>query len=144
MTPLHDIQTIYTNYLEAAADAEKKAKPTDGMFGMGKKAADDPCHTAFYDALQTALQQLAASQPDPETAAEVLSLIYRMPAEHPDPPSIYWMLIAAHGLTEGLIPFLQTADAAALLTEYEKRFKRFGRLPVQKKICRLLQKKASP
>lgn len=142
MTALTQIREIYTEYLEAAALAEQKQKPTDGMFGIGKKAADDPCHTAFIDSLKAALEAYAQQSPASEETASILRYIYRMPLEHRSPVSIYWMLIAAHSLTEELIPFLSETDASALFSEYSGDFRRWERLPNQKKICRLLQKSA--
>ena len=52
------------------------------------------------------------------------------------------MLIAVHGLTNGLIPLLSKDDAAALLETYCKTYRRWERLPVQKNIIRLLKSQA--
>ena len=134
------IRVIYADYLAAAKLAEEKQKPTDGIFGMGKKAADDPCHTAFIDTLKTALDEIAQQKPDSGTVREILSYICRMPLEYPSPVSIYWMLIAAQGLTKDLIPFLSQTDAAALADEFGKQYGRWERLPVQKELFRALQK----
>lgn len=142
MTGFAEIQTLYLQYLADAASAEKKQKLTDGMFGFGKKAADDPCHSAFYDALKALLETYAGEQPDSADVREVLSFIYQEPLQHREPPSIYWMLIAAHGLTGSLTALLTAEDAAVLYQAYAKNYRCWERLPVQKDIYRKLKQAA--
>ncbi|MCR4760600.1 MAG: hypothetical protein K5705_10105 [Oscillospiraceae bacterium] len=139
MTDLTDIQAVYRTYFAEAAQAEQNRKPADGLFGIGKKPADDPCHDRFLAALESALQTFAAQKPASGEVRAVLSLIYRMPAEHREPLSVYWMLNAVCGLTQPLIPLLEPADAAALLTQYDADCPRRERLPVQKQIARALK-----
>ena len=140
--PTAAIRKIYDTYLEKALTAEKNRKPTDGMFGIGKKPGDDPCHAEFADALEAALKEYAASAPDPAAVRELLSFMYMRPKSHEDPKSIYWMLIAVHGLTAELIPLLGRADAAALQKEYGAAFRRWERLPVQQQVFRALTQAA--
>ncbi len=140
--PTAAIRKIYDTYLEKAMAAEKNRKPTDGMFGIGKKPGDDPCHAEFADALEAALKEYAASAPDSAAVRELLSFMYTVPKRHEDPKSIYWMLIAVHGLTAELIPQLESADAAALHREYGAAFRRWERLPVQQQIFRALAQAA--
>ena len=142
MIGLNDVRQLYQQYLEQAMKAEQNQKLTDGMFGFGKRAADDPCHTAFNESLQDMMAQFADEKPDSTATAEVLAYIYRMPTEHQNPLSIYWMLIAAHGTTEKLIGHLTPKDASVLLTEYGNLYRRWERLPVQKNIYRALKEAA--
>ena len=65
-----------------------------------------------------------------------------MPTEHREPLSAYWMLLAAHGTVLDLIPMLSPADAAELMKEYGKLYRRWERLPVQKNVIKALQKAA--
>lgn len=140
MNAAETIREIYAQYFAASEQAEQKRKPTDGMFGLGKKPADDPCHTAFYDSLIAAVTELAQQNPDPETVREILAYIYGLPEANREPVSVYWMLIAAHGTTDALIPMLTPQDAASLYADYDKRFRRRERMPVQKNILRVLKK----
>ena len=140
--PTAAIRKIYDDYLEKALNAEKNRKPTDGMFGIGKKPGDDPCHAEFAAQLEAALKEYAAEAPEPSSVRELLSYMYTLPKSHEDPKSIYWMLIAVHGLTSVLIPLLGKANAAALKKEYGAAFRRWERLPVQQQIYRALAQAA--
>ena len=128
------IRKIYDSYLEKALAAERNRKPTDGMFGIGKKAGDDPCHTEFAEALEAALNDYAAEQHDSAELRLLLEYMYSMPKAHEDPKSIYWMLIAVHGLTLQLISGLSQQDAAALRKQYAVLYRRWERLPVQQQV----------
>lgn len=68
MTTRNEIETLYAQYLEQAVNAEQNRRLTDGMFGFGKKPADDPCHTQFIEALQQILQEYAQNEPDDAAA----------------------------------------------------------------------------
>lgn len=136
-----EIKTIYESYLETAEDLEKKRKPTDGLFGMGKKPSDDPCHEKFAEELEKALDEMAAEDISSEDAAQVLGYIYDMPLGHREYTSIFWMLVAVHGLTEKLIDKLSPDDAASLKKRYGSSYKRWERLPAQQKIYSALSHK---
>lgn len=142
MISLQDIQNVYHTYFDAVQKAEQNRKITDGMFGFGKKPADDPCHTEFLETLRRMLTNETDEKTDSQHIREILSYIYVSPAEHPEPQSAYWMLIAVHGLTNGLIPLLSKPDASSLLETYSKTYRRWERLPVQKNIIRLLKSQA--
>ena len=134
------VQALFRNYIEEAERLEKERKPSDGLFGMGPKPADDPCHDTFADDLEAALSGFAAGDPEPEEVREVLSFIYHAPKEHPEPLSVFWMLNAVHGLTADLIPLLDPKDAALLCGQYDQDFPRRERLPAQKKVYEALKK----
>ena len=140
MTAHSEIENLYRTYLEQAIRAEENRKIGEGLFGIGKKPADDPCHTQFIDSLQTALDTYADSSPASADIKEVLSLVFRFPTEHCEPASAYWMLLAAHGTVFKLIPLLSPSDAAELASEYGKLYRRWERLPVQKDVIKALQK----
>lgn len=142
MTGLSEIRALYREYLDEAERVERERKPGDGLFGLGKKPSDDPCHERFASALDAALRDFAALEPDSARVREVLSHIFRAPAEHREPVSAYWMLCAAHGFTLGLIDRLDAQDAAALLALYAKIFRRWERLPVQRQVYAALKRLA--
>ena len=140
--PTAAIRKIYDAYFEKALAAEQNRKPTDGMFGIGKKAGDDPCHAAFAAELESALHEYASERPASDDVRTLLTYIYQIPKSHEDPKSMYWMLIAVHGLTNNLIPLLNAQDAADLVRTYQAEYKRWERLPVQQKILRALKQAA--
>ena len=143
MTECTDIQTVYRTYFAEAAQAEQNRKPAEGLFGIGRKPSEDPCHDRFLAALEAALQAFSAQKPASDEVRAVLSLIYRMPSEHREPLSVYWMLNAVFGLTTPLIPLLNPSDAAALRAQYDADCPRRERLPVQKQIARALKQAES-
>ena len=140
MSYQEQIEKLYQAYVEEGTALEKKRKPWEGIFGFGKKPADDPCHTRFIQALEEQLSSFREAGIPSAEARDVLRLIFRYPVDHPCPASVYWMLLAAHGTAFGLIPHLQEADAAALKTEYEALYPRRGRLPVQDQVLKALEK----
>ena len=142
MTGPAEIHALYREYLNEAERVERERKPGEGLFGLGKKPADDPCHERFAKALETALKDFAALEPDSPRVREVLSHIYRAPAEHREPLSAYWMLCAVHGFTLELIDRLDAEDAAALFNGYAKEFRRWERLPVQQQVYAALKRAA--
>lgn len=141
--PTAAIRKIYDSYFEKALAAEQNRKPTDGMFGIGKKPGDDPCHAEFAAELEAALNTYKEESPASAEVRELLDFMYQLPKSHEEPKSIYWMLIAVHGLTAILIPLLGQSDAAALRKSYAAAYKRWERLPVQQKVLRALEQAAS-
>ena len=130
-----DLTALYDGYLREAMQAEQEQKPFDGLFGFGKKAADDPCHDRFAANLESWLDAFRGSKPESAELCSVLRTIYFAPKEHPEPGSIYWMLIAVQRLTTGLIPLLRPADAAALAEEYGAAYRRRERRPALPRRC---------
>lgn len=141
--PTAAIRKIYDSYFDKALAAEQNRKPTDGMFGIGKKPGDDPCHTEFAAELEAALNTYKEGSPASAEVRELLDFMYQLPKSHEEPKSIYWMLIAVHGLSAILIPLLGQSDAAALRKSYAAAYKRWERLPVQQQILRALEQAAS-
>lgn len=139
MSRLEKIQALYKDYLIFAERLEENRKPGDGIFGIGRKPADDSCHDRFAEDLKQQLADYAAEAPDPKEVREVLYYIYRAPKEHLQPLSIYWMLISVHGFTEDLIGLLDPADAGMLLELYNDLYPRWDRLPAQKRIYKALK-----
>ena len=139
MSGLPEIRALYDAYLETALALEADRKPGQGLLGFGKKPADDPCHPQFAEDLRVALAELEAEDPDSARRRAVLELILFAPTEHREPLSVYWMLVAVHGLTPSLIRGLDPADAAALGDRYGKTYPRWERLPIQKDVFRALK-----
>ena len=140
MICIEDIKALYGEYLLQAAKLESERKVGDGLFGMGTKPSDDPCHDEFAKKLEALIGEFASADPTSAEVREVLSYIYNMPAEHREPLSSYWMLNAVHGLTLGLAERLSPQDAEKLCKLYEKEIPRRKRLPVQKKVMSALKK----
>lgn len=134
-----EIQDICDAYIAKAEKLESERKIGDGLFGMGSKPADDPCHERFAKDMEKALKETASGSPSSSDVYELLGYIYRLPKEHQDPLSIYWMLNAIHGLTLPLIKLLERGDAKRLCEQYSSDYRRFERLPVQEKVYKALK-----
>ena len=132
------IRKMYEDYFEKALAAERNRKPTDGMFGIGKKPGDDPCHTEFAAELEAALNEYAAEKPASADVRALLAFMYSVPKSHEEPKSVYWMLLAVQGLTLPLIPLLSPEDAAVLKKGYAAQYRRWERLPVQQQVLKAL------
>lgn len=137
---MDEAEKLYREYLDKVTELEASRKPGDGLFGIGKSPADDPCHDRFSEELERLLRRFAALSPGSEEVSRMLAFIYRMPAEHREPASAYWMLNAVQGFTVQLIDMLSPKDAEKLLNYYVEAYPRVMRLPVQKKVYSALKK----
>ena len=143
MRSLEEIRQLYADYLEQVRQAEQSRKPLEGYLGFGRRLGTEPCHSAFAQALEALLGEIAQSAISSGETREMLEYIYRAPQEHRKPLAVYWMLIAVHGSTIRLINRLDRADAQALWTEYKRCYQRGDRLPVQKQVLAALKKACS-
>ena len=139
---IESLQELYNDYLEKALQVERNRRPGEGLFGIGKKPSDDPCHQRFLENLKDWLDRFSGEEPDSASIREVLAWIYRAPKENPEPNSAYWMMIAAQSLTTALIPRLNAADAAAIGADFAAAYKRWERMPVQTQILNALKNRA--
>lgn len=143
MYALEDVRALYEDYQEQFRQQELARKPGEGIFGLGMGPRDYPCHGQFARRLEQHLKELAAQQPASGCLSQVLDYIYRAPLDlRPAQDAVYWMLLAAHSLTSGLIPLLEAGDARALADSYNKAYPRRNRLPAQDKILSSLQAQA--
>ena len=133
------IRPLYEDYIGTVERLERDRKPGEGLLGLKGGPADHPCHEQFAADLAAAVRGFAARGPAPAEAAETLSYMFRVPLEHPEPRSAYWMLIAVQGLALELTEYLTPADAGLLAEEYGRAFPRRERLPVQKKVLSALK-----
>ena len=138
MTRLEELERLYGEYLIQAREAEANRGPFDGAFGFGKKGGDDPCYDRFAQELEALLRSAAEEGVGPGELRAILEYIYRAPKEHREPPAVYWMLMAVHGLTPELAGRLSRADAQTLWSEYRAAYPRWERLPAQKKVLTAL------
>ena len=137
------IRALYEAYIETVETLERNRKPGEGLLGLKPGPADDPCHDRFADDLEAALAEYTAEEPSSEETSAVLEYIYTVPTEHREPISIYWMLVAVHGLTQPLIGRLSPADANRLAQLYAGAYRRWERLPAQKQALAALKKRAA-
>ena len=139
MTPL---RALYESYIAKGIQLERDKKPGAGLLGLTAGPKDDPCHRKFLDDLQEMLAGAQAAALPSGEVCQALAYIYRAPLEHKEPLSVYWVLQAAHGATLGLIGLLEPADARTLRDDFARMYRRWERLPAQKKVLEALEKAA--
>ncbi len=137
---LRPVQELYEAYMAETAQLERDKKLGDGYMGLKPGPKDAPCHGQFAKDLERLLGELLATEPDPAGTRALLEYIYRAPQTLRAPETARWMFQAVHGLTVPLIGRLAPADARALREEYVKRYKRWDRLPAQKKALAALDR----
>ena len=131
---------LYEAYFAQVSAAEKRLKPAEGLFGIGRKLSDAPCHDAFIEALRAFLDGMDVRE-DSGQVCQVLDYIYRAPFAYPDVhQSVYWMLLAVQGLTLQAVGALRPEDAQALYLWYQKAYPRRERLPVQNQVLEALKR----
>lgn len=134
------VRELYEAYAAEAERLERERKPGQGIFGLPGGPKDHPCHEQFGLRLEALLARIAAQEPSSDELRPMLEYIYRAPREHRSPQTVYWMFQAVHGLTAALAEKLDPADARALQDEYAKTYRRWERLPAQKKVLAALER----
>jgi len=142
MEMLQQLKDRYAQYTQAVQTVMDRAKPTDGLFGMGDDPRNDPCHMRFYEDVAQWIQVFAAAGPDKKAIFEAVYWILTTPAAHKKCPE-FWFEFAAHGLCGELICRLDPAQCAVLQAFYDENYPRRDRMLVQKEIYKLLKKGAA-
>lgn len=135
---LEEVKELYSSYTDKVMQLKLNKKLTDGIFGMGTRISDDPCHEEFAKALEDLLKRFEESSPGSSEVRELLEYIYLYPYGHKDIVSVYWMTTAVHSLTLDIIKLLDAKSASELRKQYITLCPKLKQLPVQKKICRAL------
>lgn len=135
------LKEIYAEYARQAQQVRKKARVTDGMFGMGEDPKKDPCHTAFYENVAGWIDAFCATNPTAEAAAETLLFMLEAPAGQEKKDS-YWMMFAALGPAWKLVPLLDKAGAEAAFVRMGELYPAHLRMPAQEQLFRDLNRKA--
>ncbi|WP_303838596.1 hypothetical protein [Ruminococcus flavefaciens] len=137
---LDQIRAVYEEYSSQVAKLEGERKVWDGLFGMGKKLSDDPCHERFIEELEKLLKGLAEEKPSSEVIRVVLEFIYSTPCDEEQPSGTVMPMNAVHSLTVGLAEQLSPADAAELLEQYTRYYPKSKRFPVHKTVIKTLER----
>ena len=137
---MQQLTALYESYLDEARKVELSRKPGEGIFGIGKRPSDDPCHDRFYGELEKLLKAFAEEKPSSEDIRDVLDFMYRVPCDEEQPQSAVMPMNAVHSLTLELAERLSAGDAEALLEQYKKDYPRSRRFPVHKNVIKALER----
>lgn len=136
------IENVYSEYISEVEKNNSKRKLSDGLMGFGKRADSYSCHDEFYQKLN---DEILAITKDTELQSEVFDVImfvFQAPLKNKNNTSAYWMMMAAHSLTENLFPMISGNKAAELLHWYTETYPRYERLPNQDKMLKVLKKRS--
>ena len=139
---VQQMQDIYGAYVRDVERVFAEAKPADGLFGWGDDPKKHPCHMQFYEAVEDWVRAFAAAEPGQEAVWEAVRFMLQTPDLHRD-SQCFWFLYAAQGLTRELIPRLSREQCAALREDYDNRYPKRDRMPVQRDIYKALKKGAA-
>ena len=129
----------FSEYRQELEECEKKAKPTDGLLGIGKSINDDTCHDRFDAKINEAVDALVTDKPSAETAEQAVRLLLMRSCEKTWCLSAQLMLRAAERHSLPLIPFLKAETAKFISSEYGECYKQWDRLPAQKEVYKALK-----
>ena len=141
-----DFKQAYADYMQYNRELMKSQTPGSRILGFlgfaGARPGNDPGHQKFYEEMKTALNAVCEEHPDPQTAAEIIDVIFRARDLYADENMSAIMLIAIEGLTCPLISFLSPEKAKERYDSYNAANPKSKRLPVQKDIIAALKKAA--
>ena len=110
MADLQQLESIYQEYEDKLAQAEKQAGLFAGAFNMGDDPRKDACNQLFYEILGQWVRDFLESKPTPEEVSQAAAWILGYPAANRE-SGTYWMAYAAQGHARSLIPLLEREAA---------------------------------
>ncbi len=143
MDALEQVRRLYEAYQIQFRQREQARRPGEGIFGLGMGPRSYPCHGQFARDLEGLLRTITEERPSSSQVRELLEYIYAAPLERPEgEDAVYWMLLAAHGLTLDLMDQLAPADARSLLDRYQSAYPRRKRMDAQDRVLSALRARA--
>lgn len=136
-----ELETIYQEYEKKAGQVRAKAKPTDGLFGMGNDPRNDSCHMEFFETVGAWAKALRQEQPEPEHCMDAVEFLILAPTRCRN-RDCYWMMFAAMGWARELVPCLSAQDCVNAMTLMDRHFPPRDRFPAQQKLYKALAKGA--
>lgn len=134
---MEQLQGLIDDYVEWCRHNAAKKDPLRVAFGMGSAEDNPPNHMAFYEAVGTWVQDFENAGPDQAQLLQTLRLLLFAAAQQ-DKTQAKWYLIAIQGWAKPLIERLEEPGRRVLAQEYQTRYPKNRRLPVQTELCRLL------
>jgi len=142
MEMVQQLTEIYEQYVRDVEAVRAKAKPVDGLFGMGDDPRKDPCHMAFYDRVEQWTKTFLASDSEQAEVFAAAKILLQTPATHKG-QECFWFLYAAQGFAREMIPRLSAEQCRELRSFYDEAYPKRDRMPVQKEVYKLLKKGAA-
>ncbi len=137
---LTQLKTIFTDYDAAVREVRKKARAFDGILGLGKDPRKDPCHEQFYTAAGKWVEEFLATEPSQEDMKAAALLLIEEPKNY-EGKECFWFMFAAQGHIKPLIGPMSPENCQAVKASLEANYKKRDRMPLQKELLKLLDKK---
>lgn len=137
---LTQLKTIFTDYDAAVREVRKKARAFDGILGLGKDPRRDPCHEQFYNAVGKWAEEFLATEPSQEDLKAAALLLVEEPKNYEGKES-FWFMFAAQGHIKPLIGPMSPENCRVVKASLEANYKKRDRMPLQKELLKLLDKK---
>ena len=138
MTLNEEYRSIQEEYARAVEETLHKKRGLGGLFGIGMRLSDEPCHKELDGKIE-ALCRRAAEEGEPAELRELTERILHAQSEWDGAQVADLMLAAIQRHALPLIPRLRAEERAALGAWYEKQYPRRTRLPVQDQILKALK-----
>ena len=138
-----DFRQAYSEYVQFCRDLNAEIGPVGSIlkvFGFNKKQSMNPEHERFFKEMEAAVAEVCKNNPDADTAASIIDVIYGARYTYKDEPVSPFMFIALEGSAIDLIPYLSKEKAEELYVKYKVDNPRYSWLPVQKVIFSTLKK----
>lgn len=137
-----ELQCLYSDYLKEMKQLSAQRRLFEGILGFGKKPGKDICNRRFYDQVDQLVSGLADSYPDEVEAEAVVETLLHSEerAKLSSNNDAKWMFIAIQGHALKLIPFLSPKAARELLTWYQKAYRPYQLMPVQRDVITALKR----
>lgn len=136
---VESLRAALETYRTELETLETNRKPLDGIFGTGSSVKTNACHERFDSAVAAVMARLRADGATGEEIGEAAAFV--LEAADPDKKlsSLQLFLIAAQRHCLPLIGLIPQEQAALLARQYETRWPRRVRLPVQTEVLKALK-----
>ena len=135
------MEQAFEDYRRDIEAFERAKKPAEGLFGLGRRLQDDPCHSRMDERIADIVGRMAGLSLSAEDAERAVRMLISHDAAA-WPPAVQWMQRAIERHALPLIPFLSAGAAQALFQEYAARYRRWERLPAQDQVYKSLKQRA--
>lgn len=133
------IDELIRAYIATVEELNKKARPFDGVFGMGNDVRKDPCHMKVYEDIQAAVESAAVGGISSEEADCAAEALLKAETAYTCPSCCGMMLTALQGHIIPLAAHMSAAKREELRSWMDTSIPRRRRLPIQNTLYKALK-----
>ncbi len=136
---MEQLTNLYQSYIEQAEKLRRETNIFASIFSGQSPDSSHPCHMDFYNGVKGWVDSFLEQSYDADMAEQALNVILFSAAEHENSIAM-WFLVAAQEHSRRLLAVLPPDRRKLLQKEYDRRYPRRKRLPLQKEIYTLMGK----